>query len=156
MAKGGKRVGSGRKKSTVAVASKETADKIAAAGGITMLEIMVDNARHFHKVAQEAENALKTIREQNAEKLAKMSGEEQFDLIMAEVIKAADLRKRAQASAEGAAPYLHARIAPIEPAAGKQGDVVPLAERLKAYAREHDAIVKSAGKVVDLKKRKAK
>lgn len=151
MAKGGKRVGSGRKKSTVVVASKVIANKIAADGGVTMLEIMVDNARHFHKVAADAEQFLLNNPPAN---LAEMDRDEQYKHMLAEVTKAADLRKRAQASAEGAAPYLHARIAPVEPKTTNQNGVVPLAERLKAYARQHESIVKSAGKVVELKKAK--
>lgn len=53
-------------------------------------------------------------------------------------------------AAKAAAPYVHPRLAPIEPQR-KLDDVVPLAERVKEYTRR-DAIEASAGKVVDLQR----
>jgi hypothetical protein len=50
-------------------------------------------------------------------------------------------------AAKAAAPYVHPRLSASEP---PRGDVVPLHERLKAYARR-DAIEASEGKVVKLK-----
>lgn len=63
----------------------------------------------------------------------------------------ADARDRFEA-AKHAAPYVHARISPIDAKGGQNGEEapVPLAVRLKAYARE-DAI--QAGEVVELKPR---
>jgi hypothetical protein len=52
-------------------------------------------------------------------------------------------------AAKVAIRYERPALAPVEDATGS--DVVPLAERLKAYARE-DAIEASAGRVLKLKK----
>lgn len=53
-------------------------------------------------------------------------------------------------AAKALLPYMHPRLAPTEQRQ-QQDDHVPLAERLKAYARQ-DAIEDSAGKVVEMRK----
>ena len=50
-------------------------------------------------------------------------------------------------AAKAAAPYVHPRLAPVEPI---RSDFVPLAERLNAEL-DRDAIEASEGKVVELK-----
>jgi hypothetical protein len=164
MARGGKRHGSGRKAGTANVKSREIADRIAAMtvrttkgankiakmGGVSMLEIMVENARHFHSVAKDAELVLDGMA---AEALAgvELDPAEQFKIMLAEVKKAAGLRLMAQQCAQEAARFMHAPIAPVEQKPGDDSEqIMPLAERLKAYAAE-DAIAASGGKVVPLK-----
>lgn len=51
-------------------------------------------------------------------------------------------------AAKAAAPYVHPRLAPVEPLRS-QDDTVPLIDRLKAYTREA-AIEASEGKVVEM------
>lgn len=148
MARGGVRKGAGRKAGAVTVKTREIANKVAADGGRQMLEIMVENARHLFNLALEAEQALA---EMTPDKIAGLEPEEQFNVILAEVKKAAGLRMLAQECASEAAPFMHAKISPIDPGQRRE-DVVPLAERLQAYARE-EAIEQSAGKVVELKKK---
>lgn len=164
MARGGKRHGSGRKAGTANVKSREIADRIAAMtirttkvankiakmGGISMLEIMVENARHFHQVAKDAEAVLDNMA---AEALVgtELDVADQFKMMLAEVKKAAGLRLMAQQCAQEAARFMHAPIAAVSSNANAAGEIiVPLAERLKAYAAE-DAIAASGGKVVPLK-----
>ena len=61
----------------------------------------------------------------------------------------AEQRDRIKAASE-VLPYMAARISATEQKPGN--DYVPLAERLKAYARR-DAIEQSEGKVVEIKRR---
>lgn len=152
MARGGKRSGSGRKKSVVVVRSREIADKVAV-DGVSMLEIMVRNARHFNQVATDAEAILETLTAADITSEA-LEPAEQFKVLMAEVKKAAGLRMLAQDCASQAARFLHAPINGVDGAANKD-DHVPLAERLKAYSRR-DAIAGSKGKVVEIPKKKAR
>jgi hypothetical protein len=152
----GKKTG-GRKKGSVnkaTVAKQLGHEKVVAkaqATGLSPLEIMLDNARHYYRLAMDAEQLLagKTAAEiigSNAD----MTAEDQIQVILAEARKCADLRDRSQACARDAAPYLHSRLAPQE--AGKRADeVVPLADRLKEYQRR-DQIAASEGKVVALKR----
>jgi hypothetical protein len=52
--------------------------------------------------------------------------------------------------AKAAAPYVHPRLAATALSSGDR-DFVPLAERLKEYARE-DAIEASEGRVIELRR----
>jgi hypothetical protein len=156
MPRGGVRPGAGRKPANrkpgaATTKTREIANRIAADGGKSMLEIMVANARYFDQQAADAEAALAFLRPEN---LAKLSAQDQFDFMMAEVKKAAGLRDRAQSCAEGAARFCHPILSPID---GKPRDAefVPLADRLKAYSTR-DAIEKSGGKVVELKRKGTK
>ena len=54
MARGGKRVGAGRKQGSLTTRTRKVAEK-AAATGQTPLEVMLENMRHFQKVALDAE-----------------------------------------------------------------------------------------------------
>lgn len=156
MAKGGKRVGAGRKPGAVTVRTREVAAKAIAAGDLDPLTVMLENMRHFHQLAADAEATLQGIsaREllaQPADAEA-MSEKDQFEILLAHVRKAADLRDRSQSCARDAARFMHAPIAAVDTRA-KADDSVPLPERLKAYTRE-DAIAASGTKVVELKRSK--
>lgn len=154
MPKGGKRIGAGRRPGTVTKKTRVIAEQQVALqkGGLSMLEIMIGNARYFYQQAIDAEAA---IGELQPSILAGMEPQDQFNHMLAEVKKAAGLRQMAGEAAKDAARFLHAPMAAIQPTAAHKDEEVPLAERLKAYARE-DAIVASAGKVVELKKAKRK
>ena len=147
--RGGRRKGS-RNRTTIAheASARITADQ-AAAEGLTPLEMMLANMRHFHPEAVAAEASVLALGEQLAAIGAESDPQEAFPLLLAEVKKAAGLRLHAQACARDAAPYVHARIAPVE-STQRRDDFVPLAERLKEYARR-DAIEESEGKVIELK-----
>lgn len=148
---GGRKKGS-LNKATVAKQITNTATVAKAqASGISPLEVMLQNMRHFHQVAQDAEALLagKTAAEIIGTS-DDMSPEDQLQVLLAEVRKAADLRDRAQACARDVAPFVHARISPVD-SKQKPDEAVPLAERLKAYARE-DAIAAGGPKVVELKR----
>ena len=124
MARGGKRNGSGRKAGTANVKSREIANR-AAASGLTPLEVMLDNMRFFHAAAA-AGVAIDPV----IQALRKLSGEE----------------------AARAASYMHPRIQPVEEKSGNEGEqIVPLAERLRAYST-WDAEEASGRKVIELKK----
>jgi hypothetical protein len=106
---GGKRIGAGRPLGALTVRTRAVAE--AMAKGITPLEVMISNMRHFHRLAESAEAALA---EMSAERIAGMSPDEQFKHLLAQVKRAAGLRELAQACARDAAPYMHARLATIE------------------------------------------
>lgn len=178
MPRGGRRPGSGRKKGSgkvkgsgakagsVTLKSREVADRVAAGlpigpppgptiseknAAITPLDVMIQNMRHAMSVAEDAERVLAEI---SSDEIAGRGLEpaEQFKVLLAEVKKTVDLRQVAQECARDAAPYVHARIAAVAVKAGDSAEeIVPLAERLKIYARR-DAIQASEGKVVELKK----
>lgn len=151
MSRGGKREGAGRKVGAATRKTREIANKIAADGERSMLEIMVGNARYFDRQAADAEGALAFLRPEN---LKNLSAQDQFDFMMAEVKKAAGLRGLAQSCAADAARFLHPILSPVD---GKPRDAeyVPLADRLKSY-ETRDAIEGSGGKVVELKRKARK
>lgn len=158
MQNGGKRAGAGRKPGAVTVRTRQIAEK-AIAEGITPLDVMLDNMRFFHEAAG---IALKRLLEGSATPADIISEhepqqgapdpEKPAPNAVEAVALILKLRDRAGEAAKDAAPYLHSRIAAIEPKdAGK--DVVPLAERLKAYTTD-EVIEASKGKVVKLKKKR--
>lgn len=95
MKNGGARKGSGRKKGTANVKTREIADK-AIADGITPLEVMIEAMRFHHALATKADEAAK--------------GEH---------------LKAAAAMAEKAAPYIHPRLAAIEHTGKGGKDLIP-------------------------------
>lgn len=110
---GGRKKGTPNKRTlVVAKRDKEILDK-AAATGQTPLEVMLENMRHFQKVALDAEAILAgmSIAELGA---ADLPPDQQFKLLLAEVKKAAGLRQMAHECARDAAPYAHARLNSIE------------------------------------------
>lgn len=123
--------------------------------GVEMVDIMRANARHFMRQAEDAEAIIRglTVAELEARGV-ELSPAEQFNALLAEVKKAAGLRMLAQKCASDAAPFGAAPLKAIE-AKSNANDTVPLADRLKEYARE-EAIASSAGKVVEIPKKRAK
>lgn len=82
--------------------------------GITPVEVMLDNMRHWHKTALDAEAVLLSL---SADDLAERAGENpkhQFDYMLAEVKRTVGLRQSAQDAARDAAPYIHPRLAAVE------------------------------------------
>ena len=167
MPRGGKRPGSGRKPGkrvfpkTRAVANRVIAEGASPvppppipATNMTPLDIMVANARHFYGLALQAEAILAGM---TAEDLTGQELDEkgQFEVLKAEVMKAADLRQLAGAAARDAAPFVHARLATLTPGQNQTEDHVPLHKRLAIYTQE-DAIRASEGKVVEIKRAREK
>jgi len=153
MAKGGKRKGAGRPRGAMTVRSAEVVNRIAKKPGIVMLEIMVDNARHFFKVAKDAEKVMDTMAKE-AMATENLDFEAQFKIMLAEVKKAAGLRLMAQQCAQEAARFLHAPIAAVSlPSSNPGADALTLPERLGVLTRldQEDEIEASGGKVVMLK-----
>lgn len=111
MARGGKRDGSGRKLSALTTKSRAIAER-ATAEGISPLEVMLANMRHFQQVALDAEAVLEGL---TAEDFLGREVEpaEQFKALLAEVKKAAGLRQAAQECARDAAPYVHPRLTAV-------------------------------------------
>ena len=148
MASGGRRRGAGRKAGAATTRTRAIADK-AAETGILPLDVMLDNMRHFHKVALEAEAVLERLTAEDFTGV-KLEPAAQFKVLLAEVKKAAGLRQMAQACASAAAAYMHPRLTAVAPQRADD-DFVPLAERLAFYARE-EAIEAGAANGVELKK----
>jgi hypothetical protein len=148
MASGGRRRGAGRKAGAATTRTRAIADK-AAETGILPLDVMLDNMRHFHKVALEAEAVLEWLTAEDFTGV-KLDPADQFKVLLAEVKKAAGLRQMAQECARDAAAYLHPRLTAVAPQRADD-DFVPLAERLKYYARR-DALEASTPNVDELKK----
>jgi hypothetical protein len=111
MMRGGKRAGAGRKVGRPNKASIARQEKVAAEG-ITPLDVMLENMRHFHKVASDAEAVLEGLTYEEFSGRS-VSPEEQFKALLAEVKKAAGLRQIAQECARDAASYVHPRLAAI-------------------------------------------
>jgi hypothetical protein len=157
MPRGGKREHAGRKAGSLTKRNRETAEQ-AIATGKTPLDVMLANMRYYQSAADDADAILKgkTAAEIIGMRPADepMTIEDQVQTILAQVMKNSGVRDRATACAKEAAPFIHARISPVE-ANKRTDDFVPLVERLKAYARE-DAIAASGNKVVVLKKTAAR
>lgn len=113
MGSGGKREGSGRKVGTATKRTREVANK-AAEAGISPLEVMLDNMRHFQKVALDAEAILAGLTAEEFTGRADLKPEDQFKLLLAEVKKAAGFRQMAHDCARDASPYMHPRLTAVE------------------------------------------
>jgi hypothetical protein len=115
LAHGGKRVGAGRKPGSLTTKTREIASK-AAEEGITPLEVMLQNMRHFYQVALDAEETLRglTAAEISSQVGEDATPEEQFKFLLAEVKKTAGFRQMAQDAATDAAPFIHPRLAAID------------------------------------------
>lgn len=112
MPRGGKRDGAGRRTgvpTTKTLQRRAIAEK-AVAKGITPLEVMLANMRHFQKLAESAEAALA---EMTPDKIAGLKPDDQFKFLLAEVKKTAGLREMAHSCARDAANYLHPRLTAI-------------------------------------------
>lgn len=132
--KGGKREGAGRPKGALTKKTREIAER-AAAEGMTPLEVMLDNMRHFQKVARDAEATLEGL---TAEEFTGKVGEDatpeqQFKFLMAQVKQTFGLRLSAQDCARDAAPYMHPKLASIEHT-GRDGGPVSVVHRVELVA----------------------
>lgn len=115
MARGGKREGAGRPAGAVTRRTREVAER-ALASGMTPLDIMLDNMRHFQQVALDAEATIEglTAEEFSEQVPADASPEEQFKFLLAQVKKTVGLRQAAQDAARDAAPYIHPKLASVQ------------------------------------------
>jgi hypothetical protein len=116
---GGKRPNAGRKSGSLTTKTRELAEK-AMAEGQTPLEVMLENMRHFQKVATDAESTLEGLSASEfSEQVAPdASPEDQFKFLLAQVKKTAGFRQLAQDAARDAAPYIHPRLAAVEHSGG--------------------------------------
>ncbi|MGF6253797.1 hypothetical protein OKW20_000872 [Ensifer sp. LBL] len=115
MARGGKREGAGRPAGAITKRTREVAER-ALATGMSPLDVMLDNMRHFQQVALDAEATLEGLTaDQFSEQVAPdASPEDQFKFLLAQVKKTAGFRQMAQDAARDAAPYVHPKLASVE------------------------------------------
>lgn len=144
MGHGGRRPGAGRKPGTANKRTREIADR-AAATGMTPLQVMLENMEFAHR---KADDILAKIVAGEVDPELEVDGRDPRIEALKQLL---GFRKMAQDCAQGAAPYMHPRLNPVEVKPQQEEQSVPLVDRLKAYARE-DAIEQSSGKVVDLGK----
>lgn len=140
MPRGGLRVGSGRRPGALnkrTERAKQIADR-AAAEGKTPLEVMLENMRHFQKVAHDAEAVIESMNEEQVESLGD-THEAQFKALLAKVKQAAGLRQMAHECARDAAPYMHQRLASTEAKVSLSGEIT-----VKATKEQRDAAVSAA------------
>jgi hypothetical protein len=129
VARGGKREGAGRKKGSLTVRTQEVAAR-AVAEGVTPLDIMLQNMRHFQQVAIDAEATLEGL---TAEEITGRAAtpDEQFKLLLAKAKQAAGLRQMAHDCARDAAPYIHPKLSAIQHTGGDGGPIqVSVVERV--------------------------
>jgi hypothetical protein len=74
---------------------------------------MLENMRHFQKVALDAEAVIEAMGQDDLEALGE-SPEAQFKAMLAKVKAAAGLREMAQECARDAASYIHPRLSSVE------------------------------------------
>lgn len=130
MARGGKRLGAGRTKGAPNKANFERQAKIAA-GGMTPLDIMIENMRHAHAQAEQAEAEL------TEDRIAELAhSENPFKAILDEVKKALNYRKVAQQCAADVAPYVHPKLAAIEHSGNPEKPVIHRTEVVFVSAGE--------------------
>lgn len=152
MPRGGARRGAGRKAglpNAKTVERRAIADK-AAAEGITPIEVLLDNMRFYHHGADVALRALLDGHLPLPNEGAKDAESPVAEAVIEGFKDILRLRHMASDAADKAAPFIHARISPIDATKGQREDQeIPLVERLTRYARR-DAIAASAGKVVPM------
>ena len=112
---GGKRAGAGRTAGAITKKTREVAERVTATG-MSPLEVMIENMRHFQQVALDAEATLEglTASEFSEQFPPNATPEDQFKFLLAQVKKTAGFRQLAQDAARDAAPYVHAKLASIE------------------------------------------
>lgn len=130
MARGGKRDGAGRPAGALTTKTRETAER-ALAAGMSPLEVMLDNMRHFQQVAMDAEATLDglTAEEFSESVPPDASPEEQFKFLLATVKKTAGFRQLAQDAASQAAPYIHPKLSAMTHKGDPGHPIVHLVER---------------------------
>lgn len=125
MPRGGKRDGAGRPAGAITRRTREVAER-SLATGMSPLDVMLDNMRHFQQVAIDAEATLEglTAEEFSGQLHASASPEDQFKFLLAQVKKTVGLRQAAQDAARDAAPYVHAKLASVEHTGANGGAIV--------------------------------
>ncbi|MDW9960924.1 hypothetical protein GOB20_24585 [Sinorhizobium meliloti] len=114
MARGGKREGAGRPAGAITKRTREVAER-ALATGMSPLDVMLDNMRHFQQVALDAEATLEGLTAEEFSQVSpSASPEDQFKFLLAQVKKTAGFRQMAQDAARDAAPYVHPKLASVE------------------------------------------
>lgn len=115
MARGGKRDGAGRPAGAITKRTRDIAER-ALATGMSPLDVMLDNMRHFQQVALDAEATLEglTAEEMSEAVPESASPEEQFKFLLAQVKKTVGLRQAAQDAARDAAPYIHPKLTAVD------------------------------------------
>ena len=130
MPHGGKRVGSGRVKGALTVKTRKIAEQ-ATSEGLAPLEVMLQNMRHFQKVAVDAEAILEGLTaDEFTGKVSDASPQDQFKTLLAEVKKAAGFRQMAQECARDAAPYIHSKLSAVTHS-GPEGDPIKLIHEIR-------------------------
>lgn len=119
MARGGKREGAGRRVGALTTRTRKIAEQ-AAQEGKAPLEVMLDNMRHFQKVALDAEAVIESMNEEQLTQLGE-NHEEQFKALLSKVKAAAGLRQMAHECARDAAPFLHAKLTAVSHTGGDGG-----------------------------------
>lgn len=142
MARGGKRTGAGRKTGALTKRTQAIAAKAVEAGK-SPLEIMLENMRHFQKVALDAEAVIESMNEEQMSGLGE-SHEEQFKALLAKVKQAAGLRQMAHECARDAASYIHPRLAATEAKVNLSGEI-----SIRATKEQRDAAVSAALRSAD-------
>ena len=139
---GGRRPGAGRKPGGLTLKTREIREQ-AVAEGITPLEVMLKNMRHYDQ-AQEAMSAHLT---KMLPEVSAMDNPELFTEFVKLVGKVLAFREKAQECAVDAAPYIHPRFASIQftppPADGPMdmvGDAKNLKDAVSYYAQTLDAV----------------
>lgn len=111
MPRGGAREGAGRKKSALTVKTQEIA-KAVADEGVSPLEVMIGNMRFWSERAEHFTERLMRVAEQ-LKPSDVIEGSDCVREVLKLVEKVTLFRDRAQSCAEGAAPYIHPRLAAI-------------------------------------------
>lgn len=139
MARGGRREGAGRPSGAVTKRTREIAER-AIATGKAPLEVMLENMRHFQKVALDAEATLAGLTyDEFMGRHGDATPAEQFKALLAEVKKTAGLRAMAQECARDAASYMHPKLAAIEHTGANGGPI-----EMRASKEQRDAAVSAA------------
>lgn len=133
MGHGGKRDGAGRPAGSIAVRTRETAER-ALAEGKNPLEVMLDNMRHFQQVALDAEAVIESMTADEAEALGE-TPELRFKAMLAKVKQAAGLRQMAHECARDAAPFMHPRLSTVEAKLGTTDALTDLVKALDGRTR---------------------
>jgi hypothetical protein len=139
MARGGKREGAGRKTGALTKRTNAIAER-ALAEGKAPLEVMLDNMRHFQKVALDAEATLEGLTvDEFVGTVTDATPEQQFKALLAQVKKTAGFRQMAQECARDAAAFMHPKLAAVEHTGANGGPIV-----IRATKEQRDAAVSAA------------
>lgn len=120
---GGKRDGAGRPAGAITQRTRDVAER-ALASGMSPLDVMIENMRHFQQVALDAEATLEGLTAEGFSESvpADASPEDQFKFLLAQVKKTAGFRQLAQDAARDAAPYIHPKLTAVDMRGKLEGD----------------------------------